>query len=133
MLSDIGSDGVDEQTLGEPRRRVLAARFSLFRCPMVSPIHPIAGPTVQGRSDSRPLEFARRSRFPTGSGVQIMLDANDPDAPVSPVFVVDSIEAFHVALPSGLTTLNEPSEIPWRIPRHMVHGIKVPADLSTRS
>ena len=32
-----------------------------------------------------------------GTDVQLMLDANDPDAPLGPLFVVDSVEAFHVA------------------------------------
>lgn len=47
-----------------------------------------------------------------GSDVQIMLDANDPDAPVTPLFVVDSAKAFHATRPSSLTTIQEPSEIP---------------------
>jgi len=46
------------------------------------------------------------------SGVQIMLDANDPDAPVGPLFVVDSVETFHAARPENLSVVEEPSEIP---------------------
>ena len=47
-----------------------------------------------------------------GSDVQIMLDANDPSAPVGPLFVVDSVEGFHSSRPDTLSTLEEPSEIP---------------------
>lgn len=47
-----------------------------------------------------------------GSDVQIMLDANDPDAPVGPLFVVDSVEAFHTARHETLAVIAEPSEIP---------------------
>lgn len=47
-----------------------------------------------------------------GSDVQVMLDANDPQAPVGPLFVVDSVEAFHAARADALTVLEEPSEIP---------------------
>ncbi len=47
-----------------------------------------------------------------GSDVQIMLDANDPDAPVGPLFVVDSVQAFHADLPGKLAPVEEPSEIP---------------------
>jgi predicted enzyme related to lactoylglutathione lyase len=41
-----------------------------------------------------------------------MLDANDPDAPSGPIFVVDSVETFHAARPDVLTVIDEPSEIP---------------------
>jgi catechol 2,3-dioxygenase-like lactoylglutathione lyase family enzyme len=34
-----------------------------------------------------------------GSDVQLMLDSHDPDAPIGPLFVVDSVEAFHAARP----------------------------------
>ncbi|CAN5890371.1 hypothetical protein BH20ACT7_BH20ACT7_14320 [soil metagenome] len=44
--------------------------------------------------------------------VQLMLDANDPDAPLGPLFVVDSVEAFHAARPQTLAVVEEPSEIP---------------------
>jgi catechol 2,3-dioxygenase-like lactoylglutathione lyase family enzyme len=44
--------------------------------------------------------------------VQVMLDANDPDAPVGPLFVVDSVEAFHASRPETLAVLQEPAEIP---------------------
>jgi hypothetical protein len=47
-----------------------------------------------------------------GTDVQLMLDANDPDAPVGPLFVVDSVEAFHAARADSLTVLAPPSEIP---------------------
>jgi catechol 2,3-dioxygenase-like lactoylglutathione lyase family enzyme len=47
-----------------------------------------------------------------GSDVQIMLDANDPDAPVGPLFVVDSVKAFHDAKPPTLAVVAEPSEVP---------------------
>ena len=43
---------------------------------------------------------------------QIMLDGNDPDAPVGPLFVVDSVETFHAARPEGLAVVEEPTEIP---------------------
>ena len=47
-----------------------------------------------------------------GTDVQLMLDANDPDAPFGPLFVVDSVEAFHAARPETLAVLEKPSEIP---------------------
>ena len=47
-----------------------------------------------------------------GSDVQLMLDANDPDAAVGPLFVVDSVVAFHAARPETLGVLEEPAEIP---------------------
>lgn len=47
-----------------------------------------------------------------GSDVQLMLDANDPQAPGGPLFVVDSVEAFHAGRPDSLTVLDGPSEIP---------------------
>jgi len=47
-----------------------------------------------------------------GSEVQLMLDAHDPDAPLGPVFVVDSVERFHAAHPEALAVVEEPSEIP---------------------
>ncbi len=34
------------------------------------------------------------------------------DAPVGPLFVVDSVEAFHAARPQTLAVVEEPSEIP---------------------
>ncbi len=45
-------------------------------------------------------------------GVQVMLDANDPQAPVGPLFLVDSVEAFHSARPEGIDVLDGPSDIP---------------------
>lgn len=47
-----------------------------------------------------------------GTEVQLMLDANDPDAPFGPLFVVDSVEAFHATRPETLTVIQELSEIP---------------------
>jgi catechol 2,3-dioxygenase-like lactoylglutathione lyase family enzyme len=47
-----------------------------------------------------------------GSDVQLMLDANDPDAPLGPLFIVDSVPAFHASRPASLGVLDEPSEIP---------------------
>ncbi|MDA0161754.1 VOC family protein [Solirubrobacter ginsenosidimutans] len=47
-----------------------------------------------------------------GTDVQLMLDANDPDAPCGPLFVVDSVERFHAARPDNLVAIEEPSEIP---------------------
>jgi catechol 2,3-dioxygenase-like lactoylglutathione lyase family enzyme len=48
----------------------------------------------------------------SGSDVQVMLDANDPKAPVGPLFVVDSVETFHAARPETLSAVEGPSEIP---------------------
>ena len=47
-----------------------------------------------------------------GTDVQLMLDANDPSAPVGPLFVVDSVEAFHSGRAETLAVLDGPSEIP---------------------
>jgi hypothetical protein len=47
-----------------------------------------------------------------GSGVQLMLDATDPDAPVGPIFIVDSVAAFHAGRAESLKVIAEPSEIP---------------------
>lgn len=47
-----------------------------------------------------------------GTGTQIMLDANDPTAPGGPLFVVESVDAFHSARPAALTVVEEPTEIP---------------------
>jgi catechol 2,3-dioxygenase-like lactoylglutathione lyase family enzyme len=47
-----------------------------------------------------------------GTDVQLMLDANDPDAPLGPLFVVDSVKAFHAARAESLTVVEQPSEIP---------------------
>jgi len=47
-----------------------------------------------------------------GSDVQIMLDANDPDAPGGPLFIVDSVESFHATRPEPLAVIDGPSEIP---------------------
>ena len=41
-----------------------------------------------------------------------MLDASDPDASVGPMFVVESLAAFHAARPDTLAVLEEPAEIP---------------------
>lgn len=45
------------------------------------------------------------------SDVQVMLDANDPSAPVGPLFVVDSVKDFQAARPE-LAVNDGPSEIP---------------------
>lgn len=47
-----------------------------------------------------------------GSDTQVMLDANDPTAPVGPLFVVDNVRTFHAARPETLAVLDGPSEIP---------------------
>lgn len=47
-----------------------------------------------------------------GTETQLMLDANDPTAPVGPLFVVDSVEAFHASRPASLQVVAEPAEIP---------------------
>ena len=47
-----------------------------------------------------------------GSDVQLMLDSHDPDAPIGPLFVVDSVEAFHGARPETLAVVEAPGEIP---------------------
>jgi catechol 2,3-dioxygenase-like lactoylglutathione lyase family enzyme len=47
-----------------------------------------------------------------GTETQVMLDANDPSAPFGPLFLVDSVKAFHEKRPSGLEVVQEPSEIP---------------------
>lgn len=47
-----------------------------------------------------------------GTDVQLMLDAHDPTAPAGPLFVVDSVEAFHAARAKSLTVLAKPAEIP---------------------
>ena len=47
-----------------------------------------------------------------GTDVQLMLDANDPSAPVGPVFVVESVTAFHAQRAGSLEVVEEPSEIP---------------------
>ena len=54
-----------------------------------------------------------------GTDVQLMLDANDPDAPVGPLFVVDSVEAFHAARPETLAVLEAPVGDPRRLPGHL--------------
>lgn len=54
-----------------------------------------------------------------GSDVQIMLDANEPEAPVTPLFVVDSAREFH-ALGAGRPH-DGPGAFrdPRRLPRHL--------------
>ena len=47
-----------------------------------------------------------------GTDVQLMLDANDPSAPLGPLFVVDSVKAFHADRPEKLAAIEEPAEIP---------------------
>lgn len=47
-----------------------------------------------------------------GTEVQLMLDAHDPEAPVGPLFIVDSVETFHTGRPEALAVVEAPSEIP---------------------
>ena len=47
-----------------------------------------------------------------GSEVQLMLDANDPDAPSGPIFVVESVREFHASRPGELEAGAEPEAIP---------------------
>jgi hypothetical protein len=47
-----------------------------------------------------------------GTDVQLMLDANDPNAPVGPIFVVDDVAAFHTTRPETLNVIDNVSEIP---------------------
>ena len=47
-----------------------------------------------------------------GTDVQLMLDSHDPSAPVGPLFVVDSVEAFHSGRPETLAVIDGPSAIP---------------------
>jgi hypothetical protein len=47
-----------------------------------------------------------------GTDVQLMLDSHDPEAPVGPLFVVESVEAFHAGRPASLVVVDEPSQIP---------------------
>jgi catechol 2,3-dioxygenase-like lactoylglutathione lyase family enzyme len=47
-----------------------------------------------------------------GTDVQLMLDANDPDAAFGPIFVVESVRDFHQARPDALRTIDEPDGIP---------------------
>jgi hypothetical protein len=46
------------------------------------------------------------------SDLQVMLDASAPNAPVGPIFVVDSVEAFHASRPEALSVVEDVSEIP---------------------
>jgi catechol 2,3-dioxygenase-like lactoylglutathione lyase family enzyme len=47
-----------------------------------------------------------------GSDLQLMLDSSDPDAPLGPLFVVDSVKAFHASRPDTLGVVENVSEIP---------------------
>lgn len=47
-----------------------------------------------------------------GTDVQLMLDSNDPGAPSGPLFVVESVTAFHTTRPAALEVVEEVSEIP---------------------
>lgn len=49
--------------------------------------------------------------FP-GTDAQVMLDASDSSAPPGPMFAVESVAAFHAALPAGLTVVDPPAAIP---------------------
>lgn len=46
-----------------------------------------------------------------GGGLQIMLD-QDLTAPMGPMFVVDSVLAYHSSRPEGLAVVAEPAAIP---------------------
>jgi catechol 2,3-dioxygenase-like lactoylglutathione lyase family enzyme len=47
-----------------------------------------------------------------GTDVQLMLDAHDPSAAFGPLFVVESVQAFHDSRADSLQVVDEPSEIP---------------------
>jgi hypothetical protein len=47
-----------------------------------------------------------------GTTTQLMLDAHDANAPVGPIFIVDSVKAFDVARPTALSVVDEVSEVP---------------------
>lgn len=47
-----------------------------------------------------------------GTDVQLMLDSNDADAPVGPLFIVESVADFHQNLAAKLEVVEGPSEIP---------------------
>lgn len=47
-----------------------------------------------------------------GSDTQVMLDANEPNAPVGPLFIVRSVETFHAGRPENLVVVDAPAEIP---------------------
>lgn len=47
-----------------------------------------------------------------GTDVQLMLDSSDPDAPLGPLFVVDSVKDFHATRSETLAVIDEISEIP---------------------
>lgn len=47
-----------------------------------------------------------------GTDVKLMLDANDPEAPSGPLFIVDAVQSFHDTRPDGLAVVAEPSQIP---------------------
>jgi catechol 2,3-dioxygenase-like lactoylglutathione lyase family enzyme len=47
-----------------------------------------------------------------GTDVQLMLDSSDPDAPLGPLFVVDSVKTFHASRPDTLGVVEDVTEIP---------------------
>ena len=47
-----------------------------------------------------------------GTDVKIMLDSDDPTAPLGPLFVVDDVKVFHDSRPDALSVVDGPSEIP---------------------
>ena len=47
-----------------------------------------------------------------GTDVLLMLDANESEDGVGPIFVVESVQKFHAARPSELGIRTEPTEIP---------------------
>jgi predicted enzyme related to lactoylglutathione lyase len=47
-----------------------------------------------------------------GSEVQMMLDVTESGDGCGPIFVVESVEAFHAGRPNGLVISQEPHQIP---------------------
>jgi catechol 2,3-dioxygenase-like lactoylglutathione lyase family enzyme len=47
-----------------------------------------------------------------GTDLQLMLDSSDPEAPLGPLFVVESVKAFHETRPDTLGLIEDVSEIP---------------------
>ena len=41
-----------------------------------------------------------------------MLDAHDANAPVGPIFIVDSVQAFDAARPASLSVVDPVAEVP---------------------
>ena len=47
-----------------------------------------------------------------GTTTQLMLDAHDASAPMGPIFIVDSVQAFHAARPATLSVVDPVAEVP---------------------